>query len=83
MKPEEAIEQIKKHKLCDSTGFHDEMDAEAEELAIEALEKMIPMKKGTTVGISGWPTKACGNCGSDIEEAFYDYCPYCGQRQED
>lgn len=56
---------------------------EALETAIEALEGQIPMKPGAKeLGIS--PRHPiiipCGNCGMELSDHMWEYCPYCGQK---
>lgn len=55
---------------------------QAIEMAIEALEKQIPMKLlPPEMGIDGRVITPCGYCGEELpKKAFYTYCPYCGQR---
>lgn len=75
----EVIEQLKTHSLCDSTGFSDERDIKAVEMAIEALEKQIPMKVRITTS-----TKRCGRCNRQLSgignmHPKRMYCTGCGQ----
>lgn len=51
-------------------------------MAIEALEKQIPMKLlPPEMGIDGRVITPCGYCGEELpKKAFYEYCPYCGQK---
>lgn len=55
---------------------------QAIEMAIEALEKQIPMKLlPPEMGIDGRVITPCGYCGEELpKKAFYTYCPYCGQK---
>lgn len=55
---------------------------QAIEMAVEALEKQIPMKLlPPEMGIDGRIITPCGYCGEELpKKAFYTYCPYCGQR---
>lgn len=55
---------------------------QAIEIAIEALEKQIPMKLlPPEMGIDGRIITPCGYCGEELpKKAFYEYCPYCGQK---
>lgn len=55
---------------------------QAIEIAIEALEKQIPMKLlPPKMGIDGRIITPCGYCGEELpKKAFYKYCPYCGQK---
>lgn len=56
--------------------------AQAIEMAVEALEKQIPMKLlPPEMGIDGRVITPCGYCGEELpKKAFYTYCPYCGQK---
>ena len=55
---------------------------QAIEMAIEALEKQMPMKLlPPEMGIDGRVITPCGYCGEELpKKAFYEYCPYCGQK---
>lgn len=55
---------------------------QAIEMAVEALEKQIPMKLlPPEMGIDGRIITPCGYCGEELpKKAFYTYCPYCGQK---
>lgn len=55
---------------------------QAIEIAIEALEKQMPMKLlPPEMGIDGRIITPCGYCGEELpKKAFYEYCPYCGQK---
>ena len=57
---------------------------EATQMAIEALEKQIPMKPmHPQMGIDGRKIVPCGYCEEELPKNMaYDYCPYCGQRIE-
>lgn len=55
-------------------------DEEAVDLAIEALEKQIPMPMTEELDISGRPIRVCGNCGDAPGNG--EFCPWCGQRIE-
>lgn len=52
------------------------------DIAIEALEKQIPMKPmHPQMGIDGRKIVPCGYCGEELPENMtYEYCPYCGQK---
>ena len=59
-----------------------DIDPWAMEIAVEAMEKQMPMKPlEPELGIS--PRHPiiipCGNCGMELEDHMWDYCPYCGQ----
>ncbi len=55
---------------------------EAKRMAIAALEKQIPQKTGIPeLGISKhYPIIIpCGNCGMELTDRMWSYCPWCGQ----
>ena len=59
-----------------------QMLREAVDFAVDALEKQIPMKTmPPELGIS--PRHPiiipCGNCGMELEDRMWEYCPWCGQ----
>lgn len=59
-----------------------DIDPWAMELAVDALEKQIPMETmAPELGIS--PRHPiiipCGNCGTVLEDRMWEYCPWCGQ----
>ena len=75
IKPDEAISILKSWRI---TG---DKSHEAVNMSIEALEKQIPQKLGSKVlDYLGRARPECGNCGEVIEDAMWDYCPWCGQR---
>lgn len=55
---------------------------EAIDLAITALEKQEPMRPlQKEMNIEGRAITPCGFCGEELpNNAFYDFCPYCGQK---
>lgn len=58
-----------------------DVDPWAAEIAVEALEKQIPMKIGSRVmDYMGRVKSECGNCGEIVEDPMWSYCPWCGQR---
>jgi hypothetical protein len=58
-----------------------DIDSWAMEIAVEAMEKQIPQELGSKVmDYLGRARPECGNCGEVIEDAMWDYCPWCGQR---
>lgn len=64
--------------LLDPIGKR-EMHDEAVEMAVDALEKQIPMKPlPPEYGIDGRICCPCGNCGGDLNGN--KYCPWCGQK---
>lgn len=65
---------------CTNIGNFD--FTQAIEIAIEALEKQIPMKLlPPEMGIDGRVITPCGYCGEELpKKTFYEYCPYCGQK---
>ena len=49
--------------------------------AIEALEKQMPMEQGSReMDYAGRARPTCGNCGEAIEDAMWEFCPWCGQK---
>ena len=75
IKPDEAVSILKSWRI---TG---DKSHEAVNMSIEALEKQIPQKLGSKVlDYLGRARPECGNCGEVIEDAMWDYCPWCGQR---
>lgn len=59
-----------------------DIDPLAMELAVDALEKQIPMKTmPKELGISPRHPIVipCGNCGMELEDRMWEYCPWCGQ----
>lgn len=59
-----------------------DVDPLAMELAVEALEKQIPIETmPTELGISPRHPiiMPCGNCGMELEDRMWEYCPWCGQ----
>ena len=96
MTESKAIEVLQTEKLCVKSvdclreeckscnlvmPEHDVL--EAYDKAIEALEKQEPMRPNEPeLGI--FPRHPiitpCGNCGEELKDLFWDYCPWCGQR---
>ena len=81
MKPDEAIKILEVAKAeCEGNApleYQEAFDA-----AIEALEKQMPMKTlAPELGIS--PRHSiiipCGNCGMELADRMWEYCPWCGQ----
>lgn len=59
-----------------------DIDPWAMELAVDALEKQIPIETmPTELGISPRHPiiMPCGNCGMELEDNMWEYCPWCGQ----
>ncbi len=59
-----------------------DVDLWAREIAVEAMEKQIPMKTlAPELGISPrYPIIIpCGNCGMELSDRMQEYCPWCGQ----
>ena len=59
-----------------------DVDPWAVEIAVEAIGKQIPEKTmPQELGIS--PRHPiiipCGNCGMELEDRMWEYCPWCGQ----
>ena len=80
MTPKKAIQWIRNSEFpMTLTQDRYEEFLEAKEMAIEALEKQIPMKHlPAELDWDGKVAYPCGNCGNDINGG--DYCPWCGQR---
>ena len=60
-----------------------DVDDWAREIAVDAMEKQIPMKTlDPELGIS--PRHPiiipCGNCGMELADHMWEYCPWCGQK---
>lgn len=56
-----------------------DIDPWAVEIAVEAMEKQIPLKHlPYEMGQDGAVLYPCGNCGEDVKGS--DYCPWCGQK---
>lgn len=56
---------------------------DALEMAIDALEKQKPMEPGLDeLGISARDPviTPCGNCGMELTDRMWDFCPWCGQK---
>jgi len=81
MTPQEAIPILKRLQEPEAWEPQISRDAyEALELAIEALEKQIPMKMMEELDISGRPIRVCGNC--EDAPGNGEFCRWCGQRIE-
>lgn len=79
MSPQEAIPILKRLQEPEAWEPQISRDAyEALEMAIEALEKQIPMKMTEVLDISGRPIRVCGNCGDAPGNG--EFCRWCGQR---
>lgn len=53
---------------------------EAYDLAMEAIEKQIPMERlDPEFGQNGRIIYPCGNCGEELGSG--DYCQFCGQKR--
>lgn len=79
MKPEEAIEDIRK---C----IQPSVGGKSLQMAIEALEKQVPKRPqlesyGYSDGESVYDEWFCPKCGEgyEIDSHDYNYCPECGQ----
>lgn len=58
---------------------------DALEMAIDALEKARPMETGPDeLGISARNPviTPCGNCGTELTDRMWGFCPWCGQKIE-
>jgi len=81
MTPQEAISILERLQEPEEWEPQITFDAfDALEMAIEALEKQIPMKMTEVVDISGRPIRVCGNCGDAPGSG--EFCRWCGQRIE-
>lgn len=79
MTPSEARDYVIRH--CNPDYPHEKTEWEtAINMAIEALEKQIPMPMMEEVDISGRPIRVCGNCGDAPGSG--EFCKWCGQRIE-
>ena len=80
MTPQEAIQYLERFQEPEPWESQITGEAyEALEMAIDALEKQIPMKRKEELDITGKPILVCGNCG-DSPGGGWDYCSWCGQR---
>ena len=55
----------------------------ARQMSIDALEKQMPMETGPDeLGISARNPviTPCGNCGTELTDRMWDFCPWCGQK---
>lgn len=81
MTPQEAIPILKRLQEPEQWEPQISRDAfEALDLAIDALEKQIPMKMMEVLDISGRPIRVCGNC--EDAPGNGEFCGWCGQRIE-
>lgn len=80
-KVREAIEVIKGYRRLDEYMNNTERLPYCD-MAIEALEKQLPMKPEEVVGAIYSKSYECKNCGSELEphDVFGEYCKWCGQR---
>lgn len=81
MMNEEAVEMLKsmkKYFLPTSPLLDERIEITAIDVAIEALEKQIPMSMTEELDISGRPIRVCGNCGDAPGSG--EFCRWCGQR---
>ena len=79
MKPSEAIENIEYARRW--LGSESDFSEEALDMAVEALEKQVPMKPlPQEMDIDGRAITPCGFCGEELPHNFlYNFCPFCGQ----
>ena len=77
MENREAIEYIKWMQ----EKFHSDKSHEACDMAINAMEKQVPMKPlPQEMDIDGHAITPCGFCGEALpKNVLYDFCPFCGQ----
>jgi len=79
MIPQEAIPILERLQEPEAWEPQISRDAyEALELAIDALEKQIPMKMMEVLDISGRPIRVCGNC--EDAPGNGEFCRWCGQK---
>lgn len=78
---EEAIKELEFRSQITSGVFHEALD-----MAIEALERLIPQKPtiwgdGYADGVLIYDMWDCPNCEKsyEIDYDHYDHCPNCGQ----
>ena len=58
-----------------------DVDEWAMEIAVDAMEKQIPKKvMGKEYGIDGYAVVPCGNCGEELDNLMWYFCPWCGQK---
>ena len=82
MEPQEAIKTLNDYiSNTDFDRIYDRNILNAFDEAIEALEKQIPMKQTEEYDITGRPIKVCGYC-EDVPRGGWDYCTWCGQKQD-
>jgi len=60
-----------------------DVDQWARDIAVDAMQKQIPIVPlDPELGIS--PRHPiiipCGNCGMELSDNIWEYCPYCGQK---
>ena len=80
MKHEQAISLIVNATYSREWQGNNKLE-EARQMSIDALTKQMPMKPGQVeMDYIGRARLVCGNCGEAITDAFWDYCPRCGQR---
>lgn len=51
--------------------------------AIDALEKQQPMETGPDefgISVRNPVITPCGNCGTELTDRMWSYCPWCGQK---
>lgn len=82
MTNEEAKMQIQAipEKIWDQLS---EPDREAMEMAFSALEKQQPMETGPDelgISVRNPVITPCGNCGTELTDRMWSYCPWCGQK---
>lgn len=62
-----------------------DVDEWAMEIAVDAMERQIPCEVGADeLGISARNPiiTPCGNCGMDLTDRMYSFCPWCEQKIE-
>ena len=90
MTNQEAIENFKKIKRGNIFLIHQRIEGKEViedyslcDMAISALEKQIPQKPGPDelgISVRNPVITPCGNCGTELTDRMWSYCPWCGQK---
>lgn len=60
-----------------------DVDPWAAEIAAECMKKQIPQKPGPDelgISVRNPVITPCGNCGTELTDRMWSYCPWCGQK---
>lgn len=60
-----------------------DVDPWATEIAVECMKKQIPQKPGPDelgISVRNPVITPCGNCGTELTDRMWSYCPWCGQK---